>query len=429
MPKKNVLVFPCGSEIGLEIYRSVCFSTHFELWGGSSEDDHGQFVYKNYIPELPYVNDRNFIEAINATVKAHDIAAIFPAHDEVALRLSEASDKGLLACDVISSSYSTNQIVRSKRKTYEYLQLAVETPRVYGAVGAIPGDQYPIFMKPNVGQGSKGTHVAQNSDEAIFYLNQNPSLLLLEYLPGKEYTIDCFTDRHGAVRFVRGRQRKRISNGISVSSMTTKDSRFRKMAEKINEILELRGVWFFQVKERSNGELVLMEVAVRVAGTMGLVRCAGVNLPLLNLFDWMGYDVDIFENDVELTIDRALASRYTHNLEYEHVYIDFDDLIIFNNRVNTQIVAFLYQCLNKGIKLHLITKHKQDLNETLKKYRLGQMFDEIIWIQDGSLKPSRITETKAIFIDDSHAERASVHKELGLPVFDSHMIEALMEKD
>ena len=46
--KKNILVFPCGSEIALEIYRSVNKSIHFNLIGASSVDDHGKFIYENY---------------------------------------------------------------------------------------------------------------------------------------------------------------------------------------------------------------------------------------------------------------------------------------------------------------------------------------------------------------------------------------------
>ena len=41
---KNILVFPCGSEIALEIYRSLRYSTHFKLIGANSLDDHGKFV-------------------------------------------------------------------------------------------------------------------------------------------------------------------------------------------------------------------------------------------------------------------------------------------------------------------------------------------------------------------------------------------------
>ena len=62
MSKKNILVFPCGSEVALEIYRSLEYSTYFNLIGGNSVDDHGKFVFKNYIGNIPFVTDKNFIE-------------------------------------------------------------------------------------------------------------------------------------------------------------------------------------------------------------------------------------------------------------------------------------------------------------------------------------------------------------------------------
>ena len=93
-----------------------------------------------------------------------------------------------------------------------------------------------------------------------FYLSKNSELLILEYLPGREYTIDCFTNRHGKLHFCnRARQRIRISNGISVSSKTVNNPKFIELAEKINKVLSFQGVWFFQVKENTDGEFVLME--------------------------------------------------------------------------------------------------------------------------------------------------------------------------
>jgi NADPH:quinone reductase-like Zn-dependent oxidoreductase len=82
---KNVLVFPCGSEIGLEIVKSLRKTIHFKIFGASSVDDHGRFVCKNYIENVPYVEDENFIKKINEIVKKHKIDFIFPAHDSVVL--------------------------------------------------------------------------------------------------------------------------------------------------------------------------------------------------------------------------------------------------------------------------------------------------------------------------------------------------------
>ncbi len=63
--KKKVLVFPCGSELGLELARSLKNDKHFELIGCSSIDDSGKYFFDKYINDLPFINDKNFIERIN----------------------------------------------------------------------------------------------------------------------------------------------------------------------------------------------------------------------------------------------------------------------------------------------------------------------------------------------------------------------------
>ena len=45
---KNVLVFPCGTEIGLEINAALRFIKFINLYGASSTDDNGRMVYENY---------------------------------------------------------------------------------------------------------------------------------------------------------------------------------------------------------------------------------------------------------------------------------------------------------------------------------------------------------------------------------------------
>ncbi len=42
----KLLVFPCGSEIGLEVARAFVGIKGVELVGASSVDDHGRYVYK-----------------------------------------------------------------------------------------------------------------------------------------------------------------------------------------------------------------------------------------------------------------------------------------------------------------------------------------------------------------------------------------------
>lgn len=424
---KNVLVFPCGSEIGLELYRSIGKSTHFKLYGGSSVDDHGRFVYENYIDDIPKIDDYSFETEINKIINDYNIDFIFPAHDSVVLKLAKARDANNLNCEVVTSPYATCLISRSKSKTYKLLDGVISVPKIYEK-NQLSGAELPLFLKPDIGQGSKGTYKATTLNDIDYHTKNDPTLIILEYLPGKEYTVDCFTDFEGNLIFAEGRLRKRVSNGISVSSESVYDERFKEIAYKINNKLTFNGVWFFQLKESNSGELVLLEVAPRVAGTMGLVRGRGANLALMSLFNIQNIKVDITYNEFYLIIDRALENKYKHNIKYNHVYVDLDDTLILNKKINLELITFLYQCINNSIPVHLITKHKSVIKDTLELYRISNLFEDIISVDDSSSKADAISLNNSIFIDDSHSERKHVKEKKGIPVFDTHALEVLIER-
>lgn len=421
--KKRVLVFPCGSEIGLELHRSLALAKEVVLYGGSSIPDHGEYVYARYIGNILFVDSPGFIEALNAVIKGNSIDYVFPAHDSVVLALAEAQEKGLLACRVLTSSAPTCRICRSKKATLDLFKNVLCVPGIYKSVSDVK--TYPVFLKPDVGQGSKLTYKAENAEICRLLIKQTPDLLIMEYLPGPEFTVDCFTDNSGKLIFCQPRTRARIVNGISVRTATVERPDLRAMAECINEKLSLRGVWFFQVKEAGNGQPTLMEISPRVAGAMGLCRGAGVNLPLMTLYNAEGYTVSAMPNPEVKEIDRALSNRFRLDFDYQHVYVDLDDCLICDGYVNTELVAFLYQCINNQISLHLLTRHAGELDKTLSKYRLTGLFDEIIHLKMGESKTSAIIHLPAIFIDDSFAERQTLKNKKGILVLPLQAVEAL----
>ena len=92
---------------------------------------------------------------------------------------------------------------------------------------------------------------------------------------------------------------------------------------------------------------------------MGLSRNCGINFPLLTLYNHLNYDVDIIDNGYNIQVDRAFISRYKVSIEYQTVYLDLDDtLILPNNTINTFLIMFLYQSINKGKKIILLSKIK-----------------------------------------------------------------------
>ncbi|MBT3279309.1 MAG: ATP-grasp domain-containing protein [Phycisphaerales bacterium] len=413
---QNLLVFPCGSECGLEINKALKHEKYVNLFGASSvECNHGRFAFEQYIQSLvPMITAEDFIPRFNAILDEYAIGFVVPALDSVALFLTEHRDE--INATVISPSYETNAICRSKQRTYDLLADVIAIPASYSAA-EVTDAMFPVFLKPDVGQGSQGTVLAKDRATLDYYTGQNSDLLVLDYLPGPEYTIDCFTDRHGKLRFCGGRQRRRTRGGISVNSIRVRDDRFEQWAEKINTAMAFRGAWFYQVKETAAGEFVLLEVATRIAGTSALARNRGVNLPLLSLYDAMDMDVAILENDIDNEIDRALVNRFRIGRDFEHVYVDFDDCLIVAGKVNTDLVAFLYDCIHRSKGVYLLTRHAEDIHASLAKYRLTGLFDEIIHIGLDEPKSGHVTRQPAIFIDDSHKERKDVAEKTATLVF------------
>jgi len=421
--KKNILVFPCGSEIGLEIFRSLQYSTHFNLIGGSSVEDHGRIVYEDYIGDIPFISSVDFIPVIKKIVLERCIVAIYPTMDKVnaILKLHENE----IGCKVIGSSLETVNVCLSKKKSYEELRDVINVPKIFSASEIV---KYPVFAKPDIGYGSRGAKIIDNKNALVEQLKEYPKSIFCEYLSGKEYTIDCFTDRHGVLRFFGPRLRKRIMNGISVNSIPVNYDldKFRQIVEFVNRKICFRGAWFIQLKEDDNGKLFLLEIAARFGGSSSLFRGKGVNFALLTLFDAFNHEVEILENTYSIELERALDTLFKVEIQFSTVYVDFDDCLVVDEMVNSQLVSFLYSCINKRKKIVLITKHKMNIYESLKKYRLVSLFDKIIQIETSESKFSYIDNIDSIFIDDSFAERKEVKEKRNLPVFSPDAINGLI---
>lgn len=420
---KNILIFPCGSEVALEIHRSLEHSIHFNMIGANSVDDHGKFVFKKYIDKVPFVNDPLFIPRMKEIVSEYQIDAIYPAMDSVITTLKQNEQE--LGCKVISSALETTEICLSKSKTYKLLKDTIPTPVVFEDVDSIT--EYPVFLKPDIGYGSRGVKKANTKQEVMNHLTLHTDFLVLEYLPGNEYTIDCFTNIEGELLFSGARQRRRISNGISVNTATMpKEKRFEELAALINAKLNMNGAWFFQVKERADGTLVLLEIASRMGGSSSVHRALGVNFALLSLFNAFGQKVSVTPNTYTVELDRALTSRYKIGIHFEHVYIDFDDTLLVHGLVNTSLVGAIFHFMNQKKKIYLITKHERDIHQTLVEYKLQNLFDEVIHLKKEDEKYNYIKHQDAIFIDDSHAERERISSKLNIPVFSPDMVEMFL---
>lgn len=422
--KTNVMIFG-GGYAAVQVFFALKNSLRFHPIMAGSYDNHATYISNDAVIDLPFTHEENFVDKLNECIDRYDIKFIIPSHDSGALTLVENQER--IHATVVCSCLETTKICRYKSLTYKALEGLDFIPATYSYNKPV----FPLFAKDDEGQGGRNAYKI-NSSEELDRLKVEPiAYVLCEYLPGRELTIDCFTDRHGRLRFVQPRYRERLMNGITARTSNVEiTDEMQHIVESISSRIKFRGFWFIQCREDADGKLKLMEISTRFAGTFGLSRNLDVNLPLLALCDFSDMEIDICPNTCKISLDKSYIDRYKIDYPYQRVYLDFDDTLVFcREKYNTEAMRFVYQCLNKGIKIILITKHAYDIHQTMKSIRLSEnLFDKIIEVPlDGDKCDCMDNRVPSIFIDNAYTERMKVKKKLKMPTFDVSNIECLID--
>lgn len=422
----NVLVFPAASEVGLEICRSLRDCKEVVLHGAMQPGASAADFHYRRLHTIPSIHDAACLPQLQALIRQERIDAIFPAYDDVLLWLSQHA--AALPATVIGAPAAAVALCRTKSKTYAALAETVPVPRQWAVDD--PSLAFPVFVKPDCGQGSQRARRIDDRAGLGQALAAEPDLIVLSYLPGAEYTVDCFSQRGKGLLFAAARERLQTRTGIATRTQPADLPETGPLAEKIADKLGLHGPWFFQLKCDATGTPTLLEVAPRIAGSMALSRASGPNFALLSLYEAAGFDLSIDAFDHGMVLGRSLDTRFLYDKPLGALYVDLDDTLILRGAVNTRLVALIFQCRNRGIPVHLITRHRGDLAATLAHYRLQQLFDRILHLPtDLSVaKGAQITEPDAVLIDDSFAERHAAARDYGIRCFDAAGALCLMDE-
>jgi carbamoyl-phosphate synthase large subunit len=156
-----------------------------------------------------------------------------------------------------------------------------------------------ICFKPTISNGSRGFRViSSNFDEFknlfsekpnnvyisyqtafdLFSKHDFPPLIIMEYLSGEEYSVDCLVN-NGTVLYCIPRLRNRMNGGISIDATVIRNEAVINLATKICEKLRLHGNIGIQFKFDKNNNPQILEINPRLQGSIVLCAAAGVNLP------------------------------------------------------------------------------------------------------------------------------------------------------
>lgn len=183
MRRLNILVFPCGSEIGLEVHAALRYAKDIQTHGASSVSDHGEFVYARYRQIQAQAGSEDLVGQLNDLIDEWAIDLVVPAHDSVIPVLAAAGSR--LHAPAMVPDADTARVCRDKRLTYARLEALGFVP----AAVEYPAPAYPVFAKPAIGQGSQGTERVDDPQRHRQLLDSGIDYVVNEYLPGEDRPI------------------------------------------------------------------------------------------------------------------------------------------------------------------------------------------------------------------------------------------------
>lgn len=308
----NILMTGGGAPGAAGILQCLQQQDGFHLFIADSNPDLANRYRDLVFEQIPMGTDTGFPQAILSICKKHRIDIILPLVTRELLPLSSirAELEGIGTHLPITGPGSL-EIANNKSRLYEFLQWrgipvpefrVIETADQFiNAVSELGFPANPVCFKPSVSNGSRGFRIlSEHADEKDLLFNFKPyhtyirfadaerilrqgpfpELLVSEYLPGEEYSVDCLC-RHGEPVLIVPRLRRKMINGISTEGEVQQQYQVIDYCSRIIRELRLHGNAGIQVKRAVSGEFLLLEINPRVQGTISALLGAGVNLPVL----------------------------------------------------------------------------------------------------------------------------------------------------
>ena len=271
-------------------------------------------------------DDPDFIKNLVKLCKKEKIDFLFPLVDgelyNIAKHREDFSKVGTIVC---LNDADTIELIQNKYSLYKYLEnnnidvpKCVQFSDINEFIDGCKKLGFPnndVCYKPPISSGSRGFRIISNNINVENYLFKDrptistftydytldlmkkiknfPTMMLMEYLPGVQVTVDAFA--------IKGELKKIVLNiipefsNIGVTNLRAKiisDRQVEEYCKRIITLLNLDGYFGMQLAYSKDNVLKLMEINPRIQGSAIVTHFVGNNLPYFDIKYRLGEEID-----------------------------------------------------------------------------------------------------------------------------------------
>lgn len=174
----------------------------------------------------------------------------------------------------------TIAICHDKRRLGEFLA-AAGIPVPATAQPRSLKNKFPLFSKRRRGEGGGNSFIVENQHDLEFYSRRYPDNLFQEFIRGKEYSVDWFSDQKGNPILIVPRERLVVRNGEVWVSRIHKEPGIIEAARTVGERLGLRGPCNLQGILDASGRFSFTDINLRFGSGAVHTAAAGGDIPMM----------------------------------------------------------------------------------------------------------------------------------------------------
>ncbi len=263
----------------------------------------------------------DFTDVLLARCLTLGVDVILPTVDAELRPLAHARDTfAAVGIDLLLAPAAALDIILDKLTLVEHCAGVVRVPRteLFGPSVDPASWTYPVVVKPRTGSGSRGVIIVGSAAE-LTALERSAALIVQEFLPGEEYSVDVLADGNGRVIASVPRLRARVDSGVSVGGRSVHDPEVEWFGRAVAEATGITFVANVQCRRDRAGSPALLEVNPRMPGTLGLTIASGVDMPRLALAALLGQPLPANIDFCERAVVRFLDERFVDPADISNV--------------------------------------------------------------------------------------------------------------